>query len=148
MLPRTPHKTIPHKERILVVDDNAEAAEGLAVLLAHRGHLTRIAYGGLAALRVAESFRPCIVLLDIGMQDLNGYEVARRLRNMPYPPELIIAVSGYGMSHDKDKAAAAGFSHYLVKPVKIAEVIALIEGGAPLSAAADRRESSRNPAAS
>jgi CheY-like chemotaxis protein len=69
------------------------------------------------------------------MHDLNGYEVARRLRDMPYPPELIIAVSGYGMSHDKDKAAAAGIAHYLVKPVKIAEVTALIEG-APAPAAA------------
>ena len=109
--------------RILVVDDNVDAAMSLAQLLELDGHESQAVYGALEALESASQFRPEIVLLDIGLPEMNGYEVARRLREMgqlgSLPPMKLIALTGYGHSDDKARAFAAGFDAHLAKPVDL-----------------------------
>jgi two-component system CheB/CheR fusion protein len=117
--------------RILVVDDNVDAAETLAMVLKHRLHEVRTANDGRSALRVASAFLPDVVLLDIGLPDLNGFEVARRLRREPGSrPILLVAVTGYGQRDDRRLAMEAGFDHHLVKPVS-PEVLEEIIAGTP-----------------
>jgi signal transduction histidine kinase/ActR/RegA family two-component response regulator len=104
--------------RILIVDDNVDGAESLAVVLRTFGQEVQTVYDGPAALSLAETFHPQIVLLDIGLPGLNGYEVAKRLRakeNVDKP--LLVAVTGYGQKEDRLTARRAGFDHHLVKPV-------------------------------
>ena len=104
--------------RILVVDDNVDAAATLDMLLRSLGHETCVAYDGVRALRMAAEFKPDIVLLDIGMPGLDGYEVARRLRaQQPAKPFRIIAITGWGQPADREKSQQAGFDVHLVKPV-------------------------------
>jgi CheY-like chemotaxis protein/anti-sigma regulatory factor (Ser/Thr protein kinase) len=104
--------------RILVVDDNVDAADSIALLLGSDGFEARSVHGALAALDAAGSFKPDIVLLDIGLPVLNGYEVAQRLRvGKADGPMRIVALSGYGQQADRERAAQAGFDDYLVKPV-------------------------------
>jgi PAS domain S-box-containing protein len=104
--------------RVLVVDDNADAASMLDMLLRSVGHETRMANDGAEALRIAEKFEPDIVLLDIGMPGLDGYEVARRLRRLARErPLRIIAVTGWGQDADRQRSREAGFDLHLVKPV-------------------------------
>lgn len=105
--------------KILVVDDNNDAAESLGLLLQLRGHEIRIANSGAAALQAAEALNPDIVLLDIGMPDMDGYQVARRLRANPgFQNVAIIALTGYGQEADRRDSAEAGFTAHLVKPVE------------------------------
>jgi CheY-like chemotaxis protein len=112
--------------RILIVDDNCDSADSLASLLQLDGHLTEVAYSGRAALERAASFRPDVVLLDIGLPDLDGYEVAHRLRALAAPAHMrLVAVTGYG-EIDQSRAGAAGFSAHLVKPVDLASLSRLI----------------------
>jgi PAS domain S-box-containing protein len=121
--------------RVLVVDDNADAARTLDTLLGSLGHETRVAYGGAEALSMAVEFRPDIVLLDIGMPDVDGYEVARQLRNLESQPALrIVAVTGWGQEPDRQKAKEAGFDVHLVKPVDANELtrILSVQSGATL----------------
>ena len=108
--------------RVLVVDDNTDAAAMLDLLLRSLGHETRVAHEGGEALRAAEEFRPDIVLLDIGMPGLDGYEVARRLRRQSSAPLRIVAVTGWGQDADRQRSAEAGFDLHLVKPVDAAEL--------------------------
>jgi len=108
--------------RVLVVDDNTDAAAMLDLLLRSLGHETRIAHEGGEALRAAEEFRPDIVLLDIGMPGLDGYEVARRLRRQSSGPLRIVAVTGWGQDADRQRSAEAGFDLHLVKPVDASEL--------------------------
>jgi CheY-like chemotaxis protein len=104
--------------RILVVDDNADAAETLAVILRSQGHEVRLAHDGLAALELAQTFNPDTVLLDIGLPGLDGYEVARRLRALPGGGRLTMtAITGYGQDEDRVNSRNAGFDHHLTKPV-------------------------------
>ncbi|MGQ0592140.1 MAG: response regulator [Gammaproteobacteria bacterium] len=104
--------------RILVVDDNTDSAESMAILLGLEGHETRTALDGPAALEAAEVFRPEVILLDIGLPGMDGYEVARRLRTELHMVEtVLIAMTGYGHEQDRREAQAAGFNHHLVKPV-------------------------------
>ena len=104
--------------RILVADDNRDAADSLAFMLRLSGHQVRIAYDGQQAIEMAESFRPALALLDIGMPRLDGYETARRLRDRPYGEEmLLIALTGWGQPDDRNRSLAAGFDHHVVKPV-------------------------------
>jgi signal transduction histidine kinase/DNA-binding response OmpR family regulator len=104
--------------RTLIVDDNVDGAESLAILLQARGLEVRTAYDGPSGLAVATQFRPRIVLLDIGLPGMDGYEVARRLRQIPaLEGMLLIALSGYGQSEDRKRSLEAGFDHHLVKPV-------------------------------
>lgn len=104
--------------RVLVVDDNKDAADSLALLLRLRGHDIRVAHDGTSALVVAQSHRPAVVFLDIGMPGMDGYEVVRRMRSMPeIQGTVIAALTGWGQQEDRARTAAAGFDHHLVKPV-------------------------------
>ena len=106
--------------RILVVDDNEDAAALLADLLDAQGHTTRVAHDGPAALRAAEAFEPELALLDIGLPVMDGYELAQRLRQRPGADTLqLVAVTGYGQDSDRQRAAEAGFDAHLVKPVNL-----------------------------
>jgi two-component system CheB/CheR fusion protein len=105
--------------RLLVVDDNVDAADSLAMLLKLGGQEVRVAYDGPTALLVARAFRPQIVLLDIGMPGMDGYEVAGRLReDTELPPLLLVAVTGWGQDADKERSRQAGFDRHLVKPIE------------------------------
>jgi PAS domain S-box-containing protein len=104
--------------RILVVDDNRDSTESLATLLRLFGNDVRTAYEGRHALVVAGAYRPDLVLLDIGLPGLNGYEVAKQLRSMPgLKGSVLVALTGFGTDEDRAKAQQAGFDHHLVKPV-------------------------------
>jgi len=105
--------------RILVVDDNADAADSLTMVLGFEGHEVLAVYTGLQAIEHAERFKPDVMLIDIGLPDLDGYEVARRIRAVPaFQSICLVAVTGYGQDADKDRARAAGFSEHLVKPIE------------------------------
>jgi PAS domain S-box-containing protein len=120
--------------RILVVDDNADAANTLAQFLGMTGHEVRTAYSGPVALEVARAFRPEVVLLDIGMPGMDGYEVARRLRREPgLERVLLLALTGYGHDEDRRLSRAARIDHHLVKPVEPEALKALL--AAPASPA-------------
>ncbi|MGI4812753.1 MAG: chemotaxis protein CheB [Janthinobacterium lividum] len=113
--------------RILVVDDNLDALESSAALLRIDGHDVRTARDGPSALRCVEEFKPEVVLLDIGLPEMDGYEVARRLRLMPAQSDtLLIAHSGYGEEEHLERARQAGFDHHLVKPADLSRLTALI----------------------
>ncbi|HZP88173.1 MAG TPA: ATP-binding protein [Burkholderiales bacterium] len=104
--------------RLLVVDDNRDAADTLCVLLQMLGHETRVAYDGESALTTAEDYKPDVVLLDIGLPKADGYVVARRIRKQAWGKStVLVATTGWGQSSDKDQARRAGFNHHLVKPV-------------------------------
>src|SRR5688572_637219 len=122
-------------QRILVVDDNEDVATTLNSLLQTLGHETRMAHDGAAALKAAEEFRPNVVLLDIGMPGMDGYEVARRLRATKRGRRLrIIAVTGWGQEADRRKSREAGFDLHLVKPVEPNDLARVLDekGGATL----------------
>jgi PAS domain S-box-containing protein len=104
--------------RVLVADDNKDAADALAMLLELAGHEVRVAHGGRAALSLAQTFRPDVALLDIGMPELNGYEVAKLLRREPWGSRMfLIALTGWGQDEDRQRAKEAGFDRHLTKPV-------------------------------
>jgi signal transduction histidine kinase/ActR/RegA family two-component response regulator len=108
-------------KRILVVDDNEDAAESLAQVLGQLGYDVQVAYDGPAALQVAQTFKPNVCLLDIGLPVMDGYELARRLREFKQLPEdlRIVAVTGYGRDADRRRSQEAGFNDHLVKPVSV-----------------------------
>lgn len=107
--------------RILVVDDNRDAAVSLALMLKIMGHETQTAHDGLEAIDVAQKFLPELMLLDIGMPKLNGYDTARHIRTQPWGATIrIIALTGWGQEEDKRKSFEAGFDVHLVKPIDIA----------------------------
>ena len=117
--------------RILIADDNEDAADVLAMLLRLAGHEVCTAYSGQAALELASTFRPEIALLDIGMPDLNGYDVARHLRSLAQGRGLrLIALTGWGQEEDKRRARDAGFDQHLTKPVDPRRLDALLMNGA------------------
>jgi hypothetical protein len=112
--------------RVLVVDDNVDAAESLAMLLRIDGHDVRTAHDGDAALREVEAFRPDVVLLDLGLPGMDGCETARRVRAGSGGEQvLLVAVTGWGQAEDRQRTRAAGFDHHLVKPLD-AESLPLI----------------------
>jgi len=111
--------------RILAVDDNVDAADSLASLLRAQGHETRVAYDGPSGIAVAQEFLPDVVMLDIGMPTMNGYDVARALRAMS-PRFVLIAVTGWGHEAAKRQAREAGFDHHLVKPVGDSTLVELL----------------------
>jgi PAS domain S-box-containing protein len=117
--------------RVLVVDDNEDAAETMAILFQFWGHEVRTAYDGPTALTVAAEYQPEIVLLDIGLPGMTGYEVAQQLRRMPgLESVLLVAVTGYGQEQDRRRSREAGFDWHLVKPVDPAELQSLIASAA------------------
>ena len=105
-------------KRVLLVDDNVDAAESLAQLLSLSGHDARTAGDGGQALRLAQDFHPDVVFCDLGLPGMNGYEVAKELRLLPFGREIVLAaLTGYGQPSDREKSAEAGFDAHLVKPV-------------------------------
>jgi CheY-like chemotaxis protein len=102
------------------VDDNRDAAAILGRMLSLLGHDVRTAHDGLEGLELAEAFRPEVLLLDIGLPRLNGYEVCRRIRGQPWGKGMfIVAVTGWGQEDDRRRAREAGFDHHLTKPVNL-----------------------------
>jgi CheY-like chemotaxis protein len=117
--------------RILVVDDNRDAADTLGHLLGAFGAEMAVAYDGPSALERLDAFAPDVVLLDIGMPGMDGYEVARTIRRRDGPQPLVIALSGWGQEQDLRDASAAGFDHHLVKPPDIDKLAALLDAASP-----------------
>jgi CheY-like chemotaxis protein len=113
--------------RVLVVDDNQDAANSLALLLGIAGIETRTAHNGLHAVELAEEFRPQAVLLDIGLPVLNGYAAAQRIRGEPWGKSIVlVALTGWGQDEDRRKSKEAGFDHHMVKPVDHAVLMDLL----------------------
>jgi PAS domain S-box-containing protein len=124
--------------RVAVVDDNKDGAESLAALLRLQGHEVAVAHNGFDALQVADALRPDVMVLDIGLPGLDGYEVARHIRQQPWSSHvLLIAVSGWGQENDKRRSADVGIDYHLVKPVNPADLDRMM---------ADHRISSRRSA--
>jgi signal transduction histidine kinase len=125
------------KLKLLLVDDNVDSARTLAMLLELSGHEVAVAHSGPEALAKVADYQPSCVFLDIGMPDMNGYEVARRLRGEPrFDGVHLVALTGYGREYDKQQAEAAGFDQYLIKPVAYEKLQGLLEGfTSPRSAA-------------
>lgn len=113
------------RRRVLIVDDNQDSADSLALLLELDGHEVRAVYSAEDALEQVTAFAPEIVLLDIGLPGMNGYDVAQRIRATAAPPRLV-AVSGYAQREDKERSVMAGFSAHLVKPVDVTALKAVI----------------------
>jgi CheY-like chemotaxis protein len=107
--------------RVMIVDDNRDAADSLSLLLQLEDHATLTAYSGEDALSLVASFDPQFVLLDIGLPQMDGYEVARRLKTL-VPQARLIAVTGYGLAGDKQRSADSGFEAHLVKPVNLSDI--------------------------
>ena len=114
--------------KVLVVDDNSDAADSLAMLLQVKGDDVRVAYDGEEALAVEAQFLPDALLLDIGMPKLSGYEVARRVRAQRGPGVLIVAITGWGQDEDRQRAREAGFDHHFTKPVDYAALLEVVDG--------------------
>jgi CheY-like chemotaxis protein len=118
------------QRRILVVDDNTDVTETMTMLLETVGHHTAFAHDGAQALAAAETYRPQVVILDIGLPDMNGYEVARQLRARSGGSALfLIAATGWGQDADRARARDAGFDLHMTKPIdfsKLQEVIATL----------------------
>ena len=113
--------------RILVVDDNRVSADSMAKLLQLTGHETHTAYDGLEAVAAATTFRPEVILLDIGLPKLNGYEAARKIREQPSGKNIVlVALTGWGQDEDRQKSKEAGFNGHLVKPVELTALIKLL----------------------
>ena len=114
----TAPQPVARKTRVLVADDNRDAADSLAYMLRISGHDVRTAYDGQQALDVAETYRPAVALIDLGMPRVNGYETARRLRASSFGADLVlIALTGWGQPDDRSRSLAVGFDHHVVKPV-------------------------------
>jgi CheY-like chemotaxis protein len=105
--------------RILVVDDRKDSADSLAMVLRLLGNEVRTAYDGAEAVRVAEEYRPEVVLLDIGLPKLNGYEAGRRIRERLGTNVLLIALTGWGGEEDRRRSTEAGFNAHLTRPVEL-----------------------------
>ncbi len=119
----THHASLTTPLRVLVVDDNVDTVLGFSMLLKASGHDVRTAHDGLSAVEAAIDYRPDVVLLDIGLPKLNGYEVAKRLRQRPdFKHTVLIALTGYGQDTDRQTSQQAGFDHHLVKPARFEQL--------------------------
>jgi CheY-like chemotaxis protein len=120
-------KIVASSRRILVVDDYGESAETLAALLRLDGNEVQVAHDGYEAVEAAAHFRPAVILLDVGMPKLNGYEAARRIREHTWGKKMVlIAVTGWGQARDRQRSRDAGFDAHLTKPVDYPELTSLL----------------------
>jgi CheY-like chemotaxis protein len=120
-------KAVGHPRRVLIVDDNLDTADSIAMLLKRSGHEVTVAYSGDKALEVAAEFLPEVVLLDIGLPEMDGYEVARRLRlDSQLKDVKLIALTGYGQDSDLQRSKHAGFDYHLVKPAGLDKIEELL----------------------
>ena len=116
--------------QILVVDDNVSSAETLALLVGLSGHITHVAHSGMDTFAAVEAHQPAVILLDIGLPGMDGYEVARRLRQADANRDiLLIAVTGYGQDDDRRRALEAGFDHHLIKPIDLEKLESILQPG-------------------
>jgi CheY-like chemotaxis protein len=114
--------------RILIVDDNCDAAELLAEALSAMGHETRVAFDGPSGLDAAAGFAPDIAFLDIGLPAMDGYELARKMRSeLAFPQLRLVALTGYGQDSDRERSAEAGFDSHMVKPINLMAVASTIK---------------------
>ena len=113
--------------RVLVVDDNIDAGESIALILRQLGAEVRVLSNGISALEAFEEFAPAVAILDIGMPGMNGYEVARRIRSRPGGATVrLLALTGWGQEDDRRRAREAGFDHPLVKPAELGLLVSLV----------------------
>jgi CheY-like chemotaxis protein len=123
----TPPSVGGARRRILVADDNRDAAMSLAMILEMQGNETRVAHDGADALAAARTFKPHVALLDIGMPKLNGFDVARRIRTEDWGKAVaLVAVTGWGQDEIRRRSHEAGFDHHLVKPVEPDALVELL----------------------
>jgi CheY-like chemotaxis protein len=116
---------------VLIVDDNPDSSATTAMLLGAYGHKTYTAGNAQEGLAAARHYKPDVILLDLGLPGMNGYEIARLLRSEPaFSKTKLIAVTGYGSEKDKERTKEAGFDHHVVKPADIDELLALLGGSA------------------
>ncbi|HUP31080.1 MAG TPA: response regulator [Usitatibacter sp.] len=113
--------------RILVVDDNEDAANSLATLLEVMGYTVRIAYDGPEGIEAADEFEPAVALLDIGLPKLSGYDIARHVRGKRGGKVLLVAITGWGQEDDRNRAREAGFDHHFTKPADFDKLLSLID---------------------
>jgi CheY-like chemotaxis protein len=122
-----PRTFIVPPRRVLVVDDNGDAANSLGMLIKYLGAEVQVAHDGPTALAAMESFQPAVVFLDIGMPGMDGYEVAQRIRERgQFSDVMLIALTGWGQDEDRRRTKEAGFDHHLVKPADIGSLQALL----------------------
>jgi CheY-like chemotaxis protein len=122
--------------RVLVVDDNRDAAESLEMLLEFEGHEVFKAYDGADAVKTAERVRPDVILMDIGLPIVNGYEACRRIRDQAWSAAIVmVAITGWGQEDDRAQSRAVGFDLHLVKPFDHAELLRVIALAAPRASA-------------
>ena len=115
--------------RILVVDDNRDSADSLAILLELDGNQIRTAYDGIEAVEAAEDFRPDVVLLDLGLPRLDGYQAAQRIRAEPWGEKMVlVALTGWDHDDDRRRTSEAGFDRHLVKPVDSNALLKILSG--------------------
>jgi CheY-like chemotaxis protein len=127
---------MPGLFRILVVDDNEDFADGTAMLLRSLGNDVRVAHDGFEALEIAAAFQPEVAFVDIGMPKLNGYQLARRLREWRWTRHaVLVAVTGWGEDADRARAKEAGFDRHVVKPIAPEQLALLLTDFSPASAA-------------
>jgi CheY-like chemotaxis protein len=128
-----PPSLLPSGYRLLVVDDNRDAGNSLAMWLRLQGHVVRVTYSGVAALELTKGYAPDVVFLDIGMPGMDGYEVGRRLWQQPGLENVVLAaLTGWGQQEDRRRSAEAGFNHHLVKPPEpqaVEEVLSRLKTG-------------------
>ncbi|HAK93367.1 MAG TPA: hybrid sensor histidine kinase/response regulator [Massilia timonae] len=136
--PEAARAVLQRKLRVLIVDDNSDAADSLANLLQVQGHATSVEYDAESALRRARAERPDVMLIDIGLPDVDGYQLASALRSLPETAATVpVAVTGYGQAKDRERALQAGFAHHLVKPVDMTALVRILESSAALAAVAE-----------
>jgi DNA-binding response OmpR family regulator len=124
-MPSTSHPEKAH--RVLVVDDNEDAADSLATLLDVMGYNVRIAYDGPEAIVAADEFQPEVALLDIGLPRLSGYDIARHVREKRGEDVLLVAITGWGQEEDRRLAREAGFDHHFTKPADFDALLGVID---------------------
>ncbi len=125
--------------RILIVDDNPDAASSLSTLLRISGHETHVAHDGVAAVAAAEEFRPDVILLDVGLPKMNGYDVCREIRSRDWGrPMMIVAMTGWGQDDDRRRSKEAGFDRHMVKPINYDDLMSLL--ASPLESRATIRD--------
>ena len=127
--PPTPDKPVKDARRVMVVDDNHDSADTMAELMRIWGHEVRTANDGPSALECARGFRPQVVLLDVGLPGMDGYELARLLRAEGLAGRLLVSVTGYGQDEDRRRAEEAGFDLHLTKPVDPDTLMRLVGRG-------------------
>jgi CheY-like chemotaxis protein len=125
--PAGPEAPLLPPKRILVVDDNRDAADSLGMLLKFMGADVRVAHGGREALEAFDAYRPSVILLDIGMPEMDGYQVAREIRGRSEGARVpIVALTGWGQEDDRRRSREAGFDHHLIKPADLAALQSLL----------------------